>query len=234
MSAPDQSTRFKRVFRVVVGVLLSMFVGLLVLLLFDLLRPARAPSFGMLLSRAWPELPIVAALSLALLVMSRALRRRPERAIIAGRLRSFGLGVGMIAAVPLALMMIEACCYEPIKFGYLISRVEHATTAEAERAAFELADRWGRVWELNRLSKREYLPERAQHLSGDWILELEWLESWPLGRPYRAYRKVIDEQNMRVFNHEKSANKVTGANAGGPRQLAMRTLWAARVAQFWR
>jgi hypothetical protein len=27
-------------------------------------------------------------------------------------------------------------------------------------------------------------------------------------------------------------NKVTGANAGGPRQLPMRTRWAARVAQF--
>jgi hypothetical protein len=29
-------------------------------------------------------------------------------------------------------------------------------------------------------------------------------------------------------------NKITGANAGGPRQLPMRTRWAARVAQFWR
>jgi hypothetical protein len=29
-------------------------------------------------------------------------------------------------------------------------------------------------------------------------------------------------------------NKITGANAGGPRQLAIRTRWAARVAQFCR
>ena len=29
-------------------------------------------------------------------------------------------------------------------------------------------------------------------------------------------------------------NKVTGANAGGPRQLPMRTHWAARIAQFCR
>ena len=28
--------------------------------------------------------------------------------------------------------------------------------------------------------------------------------------------------------------KITAANAGGPRQLPRRTLWAARVAQFWR
>ena len=29
-------------------------------------------------------------------------------------------------------------------------------------------------------------------------------------------------------------NKITGANAGGPRQLPMRTRWTARVAQFCR
>ena len=29
-------------------------------------------------------------------------------------------------------------------------------------------------------------------------------------------------------------NKITGANAGEPRQLPMRTRWAARVAQFGR
>jgi hypothetical protein len=29
-------------------------------------------------------------------------------------------------------------------------------------------------------------------------------------------------------------NKITGASAGGPSQLPMRTRWAARVAQFWR
>jgi hypothetical protein len=31
----------------------------------------------------------------------------------------------------------------------------------------------------------------------------------------------------------KPLNKITGANAGGLRQLPMRTLWAARIAQFW-
>jgi hypothetical protein len=29
-------------------------------------------------------------------------------------------------------------------------------------------------------------------------------------------------------------NQITGANAGGPTQLPVRTLWAARIAQFWR
>src|SRR6266511_2121450 len=31
---------------------------------------------------------------------------------------------------------------------------------------------------------------------------------------------------------KKKPNKITGTNAGGPRQLPMRTHWAARVAQF--
>jgi len=30
------------------------------------------------------------------------------------------------------------------------------------------------------------------------------------------------------------AHEVTGANAGGLPRLAIRTLWAARIAQFWR
>jgi len=33
---------------------------------------------------------------------------------------------------------------------------------------------------------------------------------------------------------QNMANKITGANAGGPHQLAIRTRWAARVAQFCR
>jgi hypothetical protein len=31
-----------------------------------------------------------------------------------------------------------------------------------------------------------------------------------------------------------TANEITGANAGGPRQFPMRARWAARIAQFWR
>lgn len=39
--------------------------------------------------------------------------------------------------------------------------------------------------------------------------------------------------NSRHFR-KRWSNKTTGANAGGPRRLVMRTRWAARVAQFWR
>jgi hypothetical protein len=131
-------------------------------------------------------------------------------------------------------MMVEYCCYEPAKFTYLIYRVEHAASPAAERAAFRLADRWGRVWELNRISEREHLPKRVQHLEGERILELEWLENWPSGTPYRAYRKVLDEHNMKVFDHGKRAKKVTGVNAGGRVRLPMRRPRADRIAQSLR
>lgn len=207
MSASGQVTSANRAFRTVCGVVLSILAGLLLLLAFDILRPRNAPSFGMLLSRAWPELPIVGLCSLSLWAWSRAWRDRPQHAAVARRLRQVGLVFGVVVGMPVALMMVEYCCYEPVKFTYLIYRVEHAASPEAERAAFRLADRWGRVWELNRISEREHLPERVQHLEDERILELEWLENWPSGTPYRAYRKVIEEQNMKVFDHGKRAKK---------------------------
>jgi hypothetical protein len=39
---------------------------------------------------------------------------------------------------------------------------------------------------------------------------------------------------MLVGDMTRTPNKITGANAGGPRHLTMRTRWPARVAQFWR
>jgi len=90
--------------------------------------------------------------------------------------------------------------YEPLKFQYLIRQVESAQNAEQERAAFASAARWGHVWELNHLTKRGWWPEDKRHLRGPWLLELEWLEcsSWT-GRPYRAYRIVMDTNNLEVM-----------------------------------
>jgi len=39
--------------------------------------------------------------------------------------------------------------YEPLKFGYLIRRVESARTPAEERAASELAKWWGCFWEIH-------------------------------------------------------------------------------------
>jgi hypothetical protein len=77
---------------------------------------------------------------------------------------------------------------------------EVAETAEEEREAFALAARRGRVWEVKRLRPEE-LPDRGRHLGGDWVLEVEWLESsaWT-GKPYRAYRRVLDTNNLVALN----------------------------------
>ena len=110
-----------------------------------------------------------------------------------------------VLAVPLALFFGYYFAYEPLKFRRVISRIESARTPEEEREAFALAGRCGRIWELNRLRPDE-LPDRARHLTGDWVLELEWLESSPwTGQPYRAYRRVLDTNNIESLygRHEK-------------------------------
>ncbi len=198
----------------------SLAVALLWLLIFDLVRPSHAPSIGMLVSRAWSHLVLLALMSLALFAASAGLRQSSVRPILTKRLRQAALGLGLLVAVPLGVMMTEACIYDPIKFTFLIWRVESARTTQEEKAAFRLAARWGRVWELHRIAKQEYLPPRARRLAGDSILELEWLEGWPTGPPFRAYRRVLDEQNLRIFDEERVANKSGRSNGITPSRSA--------------
>jgi hypothetical protein len=108
------------------------------------------------------------------------------------------VGAGLLAMLPFALMMIEGCVYEPIKFRWLIQRIGTASTPEEERAAFRAAARWGRVWEVHRVNQVD-VPARAGNIDSPWVLEIEWLESGPGGKPYRAYRKLVDEKNLGVL-----------------------------------
>jgi len=110
--------------------------------------------------------------------------------------RKVTLVVAVVLWLPVFAFLGHALIFVPLKFRDLISRFESAKTAAEERDAFALAARAGRVWEVNRLRPQE-VPERARHITGDWVLELEWLESsaWT-GTPYRAYRHVIDTNNM--------------------------------------
>ena len=109
------------------------------------------------------------------------------------------MGAFVVFVLPLAAFFGYCWVYEPLKFSYLISRVESARTVAEERDAFALAALRGRVWELNRLRPEE-LPDRARHITGDWVLELEWLESsaWT-GKPFRAYRRVLDTNSMETL-----------------------------------
>lgn len=105
--------------------------------------------------------------------------------------------------------------YSPIKFAWLIQQVEAAQTVQQEHRAFERAARWGHVWELNLVLHREAWPERwrehAKDLEGTELLELEWLESSPWsGKPHRAYRVLLSEENLETLRRTVGKQSVRG------------------------
>lgn len=115
------------------------------------------------------------------------------------QVRTIGMLFATIFFTSLMAFMFHNFVIQPLKLRHLIRRLESARTVQEERAAFELAAQWGRIWELSRLTDREWWPAHMQHLEGDCLLQVEWLESsaWT-GKPYRAYRIVLDERNLRV------------------------------------
>jgi hypothetical protein len=81
--------------------------------------------------------------------------------------------------------------------------VESARTAAEEQAAFRLAADWGRVWEVDRIGPEDAVAAK-RHLSGEWLLKLEWLESSPYrGGAYMACRAVADTSNLRILWDKK-------------------------------
>src|SRR5437764_444770 len=87
--------------------------------------------------------------------------------------------------------LVALVAYRPLKFRYAIWRIESANTVAQERSACILANRVGRVWEINQIHTDEHrlLPGRLRHLDGQEYTEIEWLESpwWDFGpQPYRA------------------------------------------------
>jgi len=72
-------------------------------------------------------------------------------------------------------------------------------------------------------------PER-ERVGAGWLLVAGWPES-------AAGSGTAESSVAQPFvsrGRGRMPNKITGANAGGPRQLPIRTRWAARVAQFGR
>jgi hypothetical protein len=111
----------------------------------------------------------------------------------------------VILWLPIIGLFGDALIYQPIKFSYLIRRVESAQTPAEERAAFELAKRWGYCWEIHLESPPKtwldyrHLDSVVQDTSRTLAVELEWLESKPSGVPYRAYRTLTDKSNIYVL-----------------------------------
>ena len=113
------------------------------------------------------------------------------------------LGVAVILWAPIIALLGHGYIYKPLKFRYLVSRVESARSAVEEKQAFALAVNWGRVWEVGRLRPEDWPASLPRPQSG-WLLCLEWLESSPYrGAAYRAYRGVIDTNNLFILWSKK-------------------------------
>ena len=109
----------------------------------------------------------------------------------------------VVLVVPLVGLLAWGFVYQPIKYRYLVWRVESASTATQEMAAFRIAADWGRVWEVDRLRPEDAVAD-GRKMNGDWLLRLEWLDSSPFsGGAYVAYRAVTDTNNLRILWEKK-------------------------------
>jgi hypothetical protein len=107
-----------------------------------------------------------------------------------------------VLVVPLFGLLAWGFLLQPLKYHYLIYRVESARTAAEELAAFRIAADWGRLWEVDRLRSEDALAD-GRKMTGDWLLRLEWLPSSPHGSgAYVAYRAVTDTNNLRILWHK--------------------------------
>lgn len=113
--------------------------------------------------------------------------------------------IALVLWIPILALFGCEMLYVPLKCSYLKHRIESAETASQERAAFELAKRWGCCWEIHLesppktwLDARE-LDEVVTNSNRSLAVELEWMESKPNGVPFRAYRKLLDKNNIYVF-----------------------------------
>jgi hypothetical protein len=180
-------------------VLGSIAIGLALLWLFDLIIDDGATFWAGPVFRIWPLFPATALTAVTLYFASKRKSQVQAINMRSVPLRRVACALALLATAPIFLLIVDDELYRPLKFSYLIWKVESAQTVEEELHAFRLAERWGCVWELNRHWRQSYLPPRAQHLPGDWILELEWLECSSSGAPYCAYRRVLSEENLTVF-----------------------------------
>src|SRR5438034_610829 len=113
------------------------------------------------------------------------------------------LVVAVILWVPIIALLGREYIYKPLKFRCLVSRVQSARSAVEEKQAFALAVNWGRVWEIGRLRPEDW-PASLPRSRSEWLLCLEWLESSPYrGVAYRAYRGVIDTNNLFILWNKK-------------------------------
>lgn len=106
---------------------------------------------------------------------------------------------------PFVALFGQVLVFEPLKCGYLIHRVQAAGTPAEERSAFELVNRWGGVWEVHLESppgkwlNNNHLDGAVENPRAALAVELEWLETLPNGRPYRARRILLEKTNIYIM-----------------------------------
>jgi len=97
------------------------------------------------------------------------------------------------------LFVVQYPFYDDVKHRVLIHCFESAESPEEERKALEWIVRISDVWEAYWTSRTD-LPDRVQHLEGKKVFMIEWWSSPPSSdRPYRAFRVILDENNLEVF-----------------------------------
>ena len=89
----------------------------------------------------------------------------------------------------------------PVRYRPVIRAIEQASTSAAESNAFHRASKIGQIWEVEYATDPEYSNKvaRPRPGGGELLLKIEWLDSDFRGIPFRAYRKVIDTNNIAVL-----------------------------------
>ncbi len=108
----------------------------------------------------------------------------------------------LILVLVLVVPLVWGYVCQPLKYRYLIGRVETAKTAEEERAAFKLAANWGRLCEIDHVNAGD-VQAKTRGLSGDHLVKVQWLNG------LAAYRSLIDTNNLQILARKKYSHGIT-------------------------
>ena len=109
---------------------------------------------------------------------------------------------GQIVLVALVVVpLLWGYVLRPLKYRYLIGRVESARTAVEERAAFRLAADWGRVFEVDRVDPR-YVAAKGRAAPDALWIRIEWLNG------KSVIHRLIDTNNLPILVNKKYSHSL--------------------------
>ena len=89
----------------------------------------------------------------------------------------------------------------PLKYRYLIRRIESAHTPSEENAAFRLAADWGRLFEVNRVDP-QYAAAKGMPLPEAAWIRIEWLSG------DSVIHRLIDTNNLPILLHKRYSHSL--------------------------